>query len=471
MARKARLPLAAGIVAAVLLAVLPVHLWIETSGSWEQPYAALALLGLLWCFISLHEARWQSWRAAALVGAFLGAAALLSASLVAAGACMFAASWWSAPGARKRVLTRGLLLASMSALVISPWAVRNYRELGGFIPLRSNFGLELAVGNNDNANGIGYDPSWEDSARADSPMHPFRNSEERARLRSMGERAYMEAKQREGMAWIRTHPRRFATLTARRFVLFWFPTPDLWTAPTPLRGFKAAISAAIGAGALLGLGRALRLAAPLPLVLPGRAVRHLGGLLHPSCGSAVPISDHRSFDPARRVGGIACGRMDPGKDPMGVKRHLHLLPLLGIIPSFLLAAYSLTQPWARGRFMLVLGISRSPGAALLVVMMLAGMVAVSVTAAARFRYLTLAGAVHLAMGALMGGVSWIAFRMVRHAGVKLLGFVPLTSIHPADGLWLFLAASFMVMVLGLVEIAVSQERRRRRERTRGPRPT
>jgi hypothetical protein len=155
---------------------------------------------------------------------------------------------------------------------------------------------------------------------------------------------------------------------------------------------------------------------------------------------------------------------------MGVKRHLHLLPLVGIIPSFLLAAYSLTQPWARGRFMLVLGISRSPGAALLVVLMLAGMVAVSMTAAARFRYLTLAGAVHLAMGALMGGVSWIAFRMVRHAGVKLLGFVPLTSIHPADGLWLFLAASLMVMVLGLVEIAVSRERRRRRTRAPRPRP-
>jgi xanthine/uracil permease len=68
------------------------------------------------------------------------------------------------------------------------------------------------------------------------------------------------------------------------------------------------------------------------------------------------------------------------------------------------------------------------------------------------------------MGTVMGGVSWVAFRMVRHAGVKLLGFVPLTSIHPADGLWLFFAASLMVMVLGFVEIAVSQERRRRRTR-------
>jgi 4-amino-4-deoxy-L-arabinose transferase-like glycosyltransferase len=253
VARKARLPLTAGILAAALLAVLPIHLWVETSGNWEQPYAALALLGLFWCFLSLHEARWQSWRAAALVGAFLGAAALLSASMVAVGACLFAASLWSAPGARKRVLTRGLLLASISALVISPWAIRNYRELGGFIPLRSNFGLELAVGNNDKANGIGYDPSWEGPAGADFPAHPFRNIEELTQLRSMGERAYMEAKQREGITWIRTHPGRFAALTAHRFVLFWFPTPDLWTAPTPLRGFKAAISAAISAGALLGL--------------------------------------------------------------------------------------------------------------------------------------------------------------------------------------------------------------------------
>jgi hypothetical protein len=141
----------------------------------------------------------------------------------------------------------------MSALVISPWAIRNYRELGDFIPLRSNFGLELAVGNNDNANGIGYDPSWEGSVGAGFPAHPFRNPEERAQLLAMGEREYMQAKQREGIAWIRMHPVRFASLTLRRFVLYWFPPPSLWTAPTPLRGFKAAISGVIGAGALLGL--------------------------------------------------------------------------------------------------------------------------------------------------------------------------------------------------------------------------
>ena len=29
------------------MAVAPLNLWIETSGSWEQPYAALALVGLL----------------------------------------------------------------------------------------------------------------------------------------------------------------------------------------------------------------------------------------------------------------------------------------------------------------------------------------------------------------------------------------------------------------------------------------
>ncbi len=253
VARKARLPLAAGILAAVFMAVLPIHLWIETSGSWEQPYAALALLGILWCFISMHEAGWRSWRAAALVGAFIGAAALLSASLFAAGGCMAAAAWWSRPSARKQVLTRGLVLAVMSVLVIAPWTIRNHRELGGFIPLRSNFGLELAVGNNDNVNGIGYEPSWEGPERPGVPPHPFRNPAEGAKRQAMGERAYMAAKQREGMEWIRTHPSRFATLTFRRFMLFWFPTPDLWMAPTPLRGLKAAISGVIGAGALLGL--------------------------------------------------------------------------------------------------------------------------------------------------------------------------------------------------------------------------
>jgi len=56
------------------------------------------------------------------------------------------------------------------------------------------------------------------------------------------------------------------------------------------------------------------------------------------------------------------------------------LPLIGIIPSFVLASYALTQPWAR-RASAGVGHLPQPEAASLVIMALAGMLIASVTVA------------------------------------------------------------------------------------------
>jgi hypothetical protein len=145
------------------------------------------------------------------------------------------------------------------------------------------------------------------------------------------------------------------------------------------------------------------------------------------------------------------------------RRQVALLPLLGLIPSFLLAVYSLTQPWALGRALIVLTISRSPGAAMLLAVTLAGMVAASVAAATRARRRGLAAAVHLATGALMCLVAYAAFLMIRHAGVRFLGLIPFATIHPARGLTMFLIASVLVALLGLLELGLWYAKRRRNE--------
>lgn len=137
------------------------------------------------------------------------------------------------------------------------------------------------------------------------------------------------------------------------------------------------------------------------------------------------------------------------------RARLHLLPLLGIIPSFVLASYSLTQPWARARFLVVIGISRSPEAVALVILTLAGMVGASVAAASRGPRLFVAAAVHAATGLLMCGVAWAAFHMVREAGFKLL-FIPITTVRPAGGLYLWLGASILIAALGVFELAVAE---------------
>lgn len=150
------------------------------------------------------------------------------------------------------------------------------------------------------------------------------------------------------------------------------------------------------------------------------------------------------------------------------RRQIALLPLLGLIPSFVLATYSLMQPWATGRALVFFKITRSPGAALLIAVTLAGMVASSVAVATRGRSRGPAAAVHLSMGVLMVAVAAIAFHMVRTARTKILGLVPVAAVHPGPGLKMFLIASAMVAALGLIELGLWVRDRRRAEAKRCP---
>jgi len=175
-----------------------------------------------------------------------------------------------------------------------------------------------------------------------------------------------------------------------------------------------------------------------------------------------PAAPPATATPQRR----ADRRRPQWRTPERLRPHLPLLPLLGIIPSFLVATWSLTQPWARGRFLMLIGISQSPEAVMLVIVAMAGMVAVSVTVAARSRRLQAAAIVHAVTGALMCGVAWVAFQMVKHAGVRLLGLIPIATVRPARGLWLFLTASVLVVVLGAIELTVAVQRARSREARR-----
>ncbi len=138
-----------------------------------------------------------------------------------------------------------------------------------------------------------------------------------------------------------------------------------------------------------------------------------------------------------------------------VKPAVPWLPLVGLVPSFLLASWSLTQPWAKGRAFLVWGISRSPGATLLIIVTLLGMVASSVAVATRGRRHGPAAVLHLVSGFVMVGVAFVAFHMIRSAPVKALGFIPVASIGPGRGLRAFLLASCLVLLLGVIEAIVA----------------
>ncbi len=152
------------------------------------------------------------------------------------------------------------------------------------------------------------------------------------------------------------------------------------------------------------------------------------------------------------------------RSPVRLKEYararIALLPLLGLIPSFLLAIYSMTEPWAKARVVGVFGISRSPEATLLIATSLAGMVAASVAVATRGKRPELACGVHLATGLLMVAVAWAAFAMVRSASIRILGIIPFASVRPGPGLRHFLVASILVVALGGLEGLIGLARAR-----------
>jgi len=154
------------------------------------------------------------------------------------------------------------------------------------------------------------------------------------------------------------------------------------------------------------------------------------------------------------------------RSPTGAAREAlawlrRLLALLALLLPTALAAYALTEPWAQARVFLLLGITRSPGAIVLVLLTLLLTLLAGVTAIGRRRNPFLAAGVHLGSGVLMCVVSWLAFRMIRDAGVKALGFIPLAWVRPGPGLRYFFLAALLLLGLGLAELAIAVVLRRR----------
>jgi 4-amino-4-deoxy-L-arabinose transferase-like glycosyltransferase len=106
-------------------------------------------------------------------------------------------------------LPAGLAILMM-ILVLSPWFVRNYRTFNRFIPFRSNFWLEMRVGNTGDLSDIV--PDW---------AHPATSRAEMEEYRRLGELNYMASKRRQTLDFIKTYPVVFVFLTVRRFFCVW----------------------------------------------------------------------------------------------------------------------------------------------------------------------------------------------------------------------------------------------------------
>jgi hypothetical protein len=203
-----------GYIATLGLAVHPVSIY-HVGHVWETAiFTFLAMCLIAWL---LNISKRFDFKSAALYGLFAGFVALVNPVIIAFYPFLMA---WLFLRADFSVQSRIKLVGIFSIAIIltlMPWVARNYLVFGRFM-LRSNFGLELRLGNSPEA--------WiAASAIRMAPWnfgHPSTNPSEFVRYAALGEVKYMERSFDEAVAFIRANPEKFLWLTLQRIGQFWF---------------------------------------------------------------------------------------------------------------------------------------------------------------------------------------------------------------------------------------------------------
>jgi len=178
--------------------------------------AALAIGLLLVAFVQ----RWMSGRSTPIGSLLLGIAAGIAfhvqpAILPVVLGWMAFELWWSRDRRKwlfSALITLGMILACL------PWGWRNYKTFNAVFFIRSNFGLELRMGNHT---GAAAAMGVMDRRREHIYIHPRALEAEALKVQELGEVVYMRQAGREALDWIAEHPGEFIGLTASRAVHWW----------------------------------------------------------------------------------------------------------------------------------------------------------------------------------------------------------------------------------------------------------
>ena len=190
-------------------ALFPYAIFFSATRVWGEGLDALLVSTLVLMVLRMAE---TSRRVIWLGGGLLtGIATLTNPNTLSIVPVLWGWACWSL-GQTGRQWMRPLCLALVSLFfVVTPWCLRNtcvFREL---LPLRSNFWLEVYIGNNPEAPVMLVD--WN--------RHPASNASELAEYRELGELGYMKAKRKQAVTYILSQPATFAILTVRRILFVW----------------------------------------------------------------------------------------------------------------------------------------------------------------------------------------------------------------------------------------------------------
>ncbi|HUP02034.1 MAG TPA: glycosyltransferase family 39 protein [Gemmatimonadota bacterium] len=168
-----------GLIAATLFALYPPSIHFAVQKLWSTSLLAACLLLLTLMLLGL--AARPDLRRGMRVGAVLGFTALVEPVVVAALPFVLVWLYWHAAGPSRMILKTATGLMVAFCLVISPWLLRNYSVFGEFVFIKSNFGHELFLGNNEyGGGGANQRGSSIRSAFAESGQDPWTRPEEPA---------------------------------------------------------------------------------------------------------------------------------------------------------------------------------------------------------------------------------------------------------------------------------------------------
>jgi hypothetical protein len=197
------------VVASWVWVVLPSAWQIPVRLAWDSTLNALSFAVILWATIALRGQRrlliWASY------GALWAIGALINASILSLAPFFFGWLFWELG---KEALPWFAMAGLVFVLGIAPWTVRNYLVLGKFIPIRSNMGLVLWLGNHPGSQGF------------DATLSPYGNLQQALLYQQVGEIKYMSTKKHEAVEFMKSHPARTLNMALRNIWTFWIDVTD-----------------------------------------------------------------------------------------------------------------------------------------------------------------------------------------------------------------------------------------------------
>jgi len=203
---------AVGLCGAAFWAVFPSAVILTTgpfAGVWDTALSMLLAASVLAAVVQIRDTdRTRAW-----IGLGLLCALALEVNPAIFSVLPFLFAWlvWQLYQRRSKWLRLPAAAVLMIVLGCAPWALRNWVTFHHFIPFRSNFGLELWLGNNQ----------FEDHDLFPDWRSPYNSWPEQARLTQIGETAFMQQKKAAAIKYIEAHPRQTVRSIYTRFAVIW----------------------------------------------------------------------------------------------------------------------------------------------------------------------------------------------------------------------------------------------------------